>query len=301
MNTTVTMTTATVFDRFAERLAAGERLTAAEIQELSTTPDILSVGMLADSWKRRLHDASATFLRVAESPLEIAFADGVPEAAKELRLTSGEIDFAAAVSAVAALRDRAGDRTVTAFSWKDVERWSRGDAAAVLRELRSAGLDAIAELSLDTMSDIERALASLTSAGFDRLRLTIDKASSADRTGLLLRAGEFQRTHGNIQAISPLPLMLGAFRPTTGYEDVKTVSIARLAAPDASSIQVDWQRYGPKLAQVALTFGADDVYGISAMESAVEGRRRAPLAEIQRNIEAAGLVAVERDGRFRRL
>jgi 2-iminoacetate synthase ThiH len=47
-----------------------------------------------------------------------------------------------------------------------------------------------------------------------------------------------------------------------------------------------------------LTFGADDVDGVSALDEAPEGRRRAPLAEIRRNIEAAGLVPVERDGRF---
>jgi 2-iminoacetate synthase ThiH len=76
------------------------------------------------------------------------------------------------------------------------------------------------------------------------------------------------------------------------------VAIGRLAAPDIPSIQVDWQRYGPKLAQVALTFGADDLYGVSASDDAPEGRRRAPVEEIRRNIEAAGFEPVERDGRF---
>jgi 2-iminoacetate synthase ThiH len=76
------------------------------------------------------------------------------------------------------------------------------------------------------------------------------------------------------------------------------VAIARLAAPNIASIQVDWQRYGPKLAQVALTFGADDLYGVSASDEAPEGRRRAPIEEITRNVEAAGFEAVQRDGRF---
>jgi 2-iminoacetate synthase ThiH len=47
-----------------------------------------------------------------------------------------------------------------------------------------------------------------------------------------------------------------------------------------------------------LTFGADDIYGVSASDDAPEGRRRAPLEEITRNIGAAGFEAVERDGRF---
>jgi 2-iminoacetate synthase ThiH len=76
------------------------------------------------------------------------------------------------------------------------------------------------------------------------------------------------------------------------------VAIGRLAAPTSPSIQVDWQRYGPKLAQVALTFGADDIYGVSASDEAPEGRRRAPVEEIRRNIEAAGFEPAERDGAF---
>ena len=59
------------------------------------------------------------------------------------------------------------------------------------------------------------------------------------------------------------------------------------------SIQVDWQLYGPKLAQVALTMGADDIDGVSPLEGDL-GRRRSPLEEIRGNITAAGLEAVER-------
>ena len=76
------------------------------------------------------------------------------------------------------------------------------------------------------------------------------------------------------------------------------VAIARLAAPDIPDVQIDWQRYGPKLAQVALTFGANDLDGVTSSDDAPEGRRRAPLEEVRRNIEAAGLEPAERDGRF---
>ena len=63
-------------------------------------------------------------------------------------------------------------------------------------------------------------------------------------------------------------------------------------------IQVDWALHGPKLAQVALTFGADDVDRVSPVDDVAEGRRRAPLEEIRRNIRAGSLDPVERDGRF---
>jgi 2-iminoacetate synthase ThiH len=61
---------------------------------------------------------------------------------------------------------------------------------------------------------------------------------------------------------------------------------------------VDWGLYGPKLAQVALTVGADDVDAVSAEDDQAQGPRRAPLEEIRRNIRAAGLEPVERNGRF---
>ena len=101
-----------------------------------------------------------------------------------------------------------------------------------------------------------------------------------------------------VASVAPLPRSLSAFKPTTGYDDVKAVALARLALPDVPHIQVDWQRYGPKLAQVALTFGADDVDEVSASDQAPLGRRRAPVEEIRRNIEAAGLTPLERSGRF---
>jgi aminodeoxyfutalosine synthase len=88
--------------------------------------------------------------------------------------------------------------------------------------------------------------------------------------------------------------------PTTGYDDVKRVALARLFVENIPSIQVDWALYGPKLAQVALTVGANDVDGVSAADDAGTGPRRAPLEEIRRNIQAAGLEPIERDGRFDR-
>jgi 2-iminoacetate synthase ThiH len=70
---------------------------------------------------------------------------------------------------------------------------------------------------------------------------------------------------------------------------------------DIPSIQVDWPLYGPKLAQVGLIVGADDIDGVAASEPGALGPRRTALEEIRGNIRAAGLEPVERDGRFVRL
>ena len=292
---------ATVFDHHLARVEAGEALSPDTIRELSTAPDIVSLGMLADTVRRQLRGSRATYLRVACCALDKSFADTVAPAAREICVTGSPDSLDVALTAVHSARAIAGTRSVSGFSWADVERLSDGDprrVQGVLDDLRRAGLDTLAELPLDAMADDVNALERLRAAGFDQLRLTVEAGGSATRPELWLRAAELQQRVGGIHAINPLPAQLRTFRPTTGYEDVRSVALARLAAPGIPTIQVDWRRYGPKLAQVALTFGADDVWGVSASNEAPEGRRRAPLEEIRRNIEAAGFEPVERDGRF---
>lgn len=288
-----------VFDTLSDRIAAGERLSAAEVRDLATAPDILSLGMLADVLRRRLHASRATFLRVAECPVDSPVTADALAKAREVRITGSPARLADAIRAVEGVKAM-GDRTVSAFTWSDIERMASGESlSSVLGQLRGAGLDSLAVLPLDDQAtDTATVIDRLASAGFTEMRLAIDKAAAGARTSLLLHAAELQERFGCIQALSPLPMTLTTFRPTTGYDDVKMVAIGRLAAPNIPTIQVDWRRYGPKLAQVALTFGADDIDGISASDEAPEGRRRAPLEEITRNIEAAGFEAVERTGRF---
>ena len=99
------------------------------------------------------------------------------------------------------------------------------------------------------------------------------------------------------RAFAPLPRKAAGAAPSTGFEDVHLVALARLLVP-VDHIQVDWALYGPKLAQVALTFGADTSSTSSALDEVVEGRRRAPVEEIRRNIRAASGEPVERDALF---
>lgn len=285
-------------DALMERVSAGERLSADDIRDLAATPDILSIGMLADVLRRRLHDSRTTFLRVAECALDAPAIEPAQVKAREIRIKGSPAQLADAIRAVEVIKSK-GDRTVCGFTWSDIERMASGSTiAAVLKQLRGAGLDSLSVLPLDGQADPALMVNELASAGFTQLRLTVDKAAADARTGLLLRAADLQDGVGCIQAVSPLPMTLSTFRPTTGYDDVKMVAIARLAAPNIPTVQVDWRRYGPKLAQVALTFGADDIDGVSASDEAPEGRRRAPLEEITRNIEAAGFAPVERTGRF---
>jgi aminodeoxyfutalosine synthase len=289
----------TTFDQQMEQIAAGDRLTPDDIRALAASADVLPLGMLADTLRRRLHGSRATYLRVSPCQYDQPFTDAVLPAAQEIRITGAPESVEIAVTAVETARRLAGERTVAGFSWIDVERLAGGgDVAPVLAALRGAGLDALAELPIDETADLPASLRALQRSGFDRVRLSVTRIAAAERTPLLLHACQLQDEFGVVESLDPLPTALNTFRPTTGYEDVKMVAIARLAAPAVPSIQVDWRRYGPKLAQVALTFGADDLYGVSASDEAPEGRRRAAVEEIRRNIQAAGFEPVERDGRF---
>jgi hypothetical protein len=294
------MIAASPFDQYLERIAGGDDLEASIVEQLAAGADILPAGMLADALKRRLHGATVTFLRVAVCAFDRSFADAVPPAAGEVRITGAPETLDVALTAIGSARAMAGERPVTGFAWSDVERFAAATnerPLVVLTRLRDAGLEGLAEVTLDTVPDPAAAVEAMAKAGFERVRLHVAKPIAGDRAAFWLAIGALQRRVPVIESINPLPLLLSAFRPTTGYDDVKAVAIARLAAPQVPHIQVDWTRYGPKLAQVALTFGADDIDGVSASDEAPEGRRRAPLEEVRRNIEAAGFEAVARGGR----
>lgn len=294
------MTSTIPFEQHLTRIEAGDTLAPDALRDLAQDPDILPLGMLADAMRRHLHGVRTTYVRVAVCGFDASFADAIADAAREVRITGQPPSLDVAVSAVQAARNAAGGRAISGFSWGDIVRWASvgTPAGRVLRALREAGLDQLAEIPVDAIDDPEMTIGQLLNAGFERLRLTVDKLPAAERIDAFFRVAEWQRQFGGIVALNPLPMAMNAFRPTTGYEDVKMVAVARLAAPAVSHVQVDWQRYGPKLAQVALTFGADDVDGVSASDDSPEGRRRAPLEEIRRNIQAAGFEPVERDGRF---
>jgi aminodeoxyfutalosine synthase len=207
-----------------------------------------------------------------------------------------------AVAAVKAALVAAGTVPVTAFSLSDL--FDLGGHSIVgltelARRLVDAGLQAVAEAPIDAFDEViaEPAIKATVKAGLRVPRLTVRQGSPDEPERLMARAAELQRASGGIRAFAPLPRVTSIGQPSTGYEDVKTIAVARLLVDNIESIQVDWPLYGPKLAQVALTVGADDVDGVSALEGDL-GRRRSPVEEIRGNIKAAGLEPLERDGAF---
>lgn len=278
----------------AGRARAGETLTIAEIDELGAS-DILSVGMLADEVRRARVGESVTYVRV----LEIASAQGAEGAQSaqgaEIRLTKLPATLDEAAGLIAEARRLAGPQWLTGFSLAEIADRPWGKLSDVLVRLKRAGLDAIAEAPVDVLRDPEGDLGACLDAGLPVRCLSLQSPIARDgRSSWLVHLRDLLKKFPLIDTVSPLAREQSIAVPTTGYEDVRAVALARLVLPSARNIQVDWTQYGPKLAQVALTFGANDLDRVSTADDESLGRRRTSVEDVRRNIAAAGFTPVER-------
>jgi aminodeoxyfutalosine synthase len=275
--------------------------TDADLTTLATSHDIISLGMAADEVRRQRHGLRTTFVRVAQVDATPGSAVTFPAAAGEVRIVGLPASRADAVARVREVVAAAGQTPVSAYSLVDLEQVASADQVPLrtfLEDLAAAGLELVAEAPFDRLRDPRMAIEEVNIAGLALARLTIQTLPTADVAALYRRVAALQHDVGVVKAFAPLPRAINPAVPTTGYDDVRRVALARLFVANIPSIQVDWSLYGPKLAQVALTVGADDVDAVSPLDDSGEGRRRAPLEEVMRNIRAASQEPLERDGRF---
>jgi aminodeoxyfutalosine synthase len=126
-----------------------------------------------------------------------------------------------------------------------------------------------------------------------------------DRVDHLVKLREVQDETGGFQTFIPL-----AFHPentaldhlpvTTGLTDIRQVAVGRLMLDNFAHIKAYWQMLTPKIAQIALRFGADDLDGTVIEEkiyhdagaTTPQGMTR---KELSRLITEAGRIPVERD------
>jgi aminodeoxyfutalosine synthase len=275
-----------------------------ELSSLAASHDIITLGMVADDVRRQRHQTTTTFVRVANVAADPGAPIAIAAAAGEVRIVGVPASRSAAIDRVRELAGQVDGRPLSAFSLADLEALCARDHAplrSLLEALHAAGLELVAEAPFDRLQDARRSIEEVNISGLALARLTLEQAPSGDRLPLLKAVAELQRAVAVIRTFAPLARRASAAAPTTGYDDVKHVALARVIVENVPSIQVDWSLYGPKLAQVALTVGADDVDAISPDDDQSEGRRRSALEEIRRNIRAAGQEPVERNGRFERL
>jgi len=286
------------FDSITEKLVAGDALSRLDISELSSTTNLLRLGALADERRRRESGDRVTFVRVLEVRLDEELDSlKVPDTAGEVRIVGCSDSIDNVVQNVLRIASLSNQVPVTGFRLEDLVSLCAdepGRFERLLSNLKQSGLARVAEVSIDSDIDviwIERCV---------RMGLPINTAVIQDSVlpseVVANRIKGWNREYG-IKAFSPLPMNL-SLEPTTGYKDVHRVALARVLVDNIPSIQVDWRLYGPKLAQVALAFGANDVDRVSPFDTLEDGRRRGPLEEINKNIRAASLEPVQRNCHF---
>jgi aminodeoxyfutalosine synthase len=283
------------------RAARGEAFSRADAERVMACADLVSVGVLGETARKAARGDRVTFCRVCRVgpgawPPDRGEAgevrlEGVPASAEEAR---------ARVQEAAAFAEGV---PLTGFSLADLLTLAGGDHLALVElahALRADGLEAT-PLPIDRLGDAENTLEvvrAATRGGLGVWRAVVDRSAPEDRLDLIERAQVVQRETGALRAFAPLARFDAKDTPSTGYDDVKVIALARLVCREIPSIQVDWSLYGPKLAQVAIAYGADDLDAVPAADALGLGHRRSPGEDVRRQIAAAFAEPAERTGRF---
>jgi aminodeoxyfutalosine synthase len=132
----------------------------------------------------------------------------------------------------------------------------------------------------------------------------------AERVDHLRRLRELQDETGGFQVFIPLAFhpehnMIGkAFPKPTGIEALRTCAVARLYLDNFDHVKAYWVMLGERLAQVALSFGVDDLDGTVLEERIYHmAGARTPQAlgegQLHQLIRQAGRTPAERDSLYR--
>jgi aminodeoxyfutalosine synthase len=125
----------------------------------------------------------------------------------------------------------------------------------------------------------------------------------------LCRLRDLQDETGGFQTFIPLAFhpdnsRLAHLRKPNVLTDLRTMAVSRLMLDNFPHIKAYWVMLGIKTAQLALSFGADDLDGTVVHEkiyhdAGSDSPQELSVAEIRRLIEEAGRVPVERDTLYR--
>lgn len=254
--------------------------------------------------------------------------------ATELHIVGGlhnKLPFSYYVDVVRWIREAAPEIHIKAYTAVEIEffaKISRLSIEEILKQLIDAGLGSLpgggaeifhpevreqicgAKASTETWLAVHRAAHKLgLHSNATMLYGHIDKAKH--RIDHMIRLRELQDETGGFQTFIPL-----AFHPDnsrmdelpkpSGLMDLKTMAISRLMLDNFPHIKAYWVMLGIKTAQVALSFGADDIDGTVVHEkiyheAGADTPEETTVAEIRRLITEAGRIPVERDTLYHRV
>jgi aminodeoxyfutalosine synthase len=279
----------------------------------------------------RKKDAPGAYTMALEEAYATA-ASGYSEAVTEFHIVGGlhpDLPFQYFLDLIAGLKERFPQVHLKAFTMVEIAFLAKRGKLSIeetLRQLKDSGLDSlpgggaeifnervrrvICDHKIDGDQWLETArTAHLLGLKSNATMLYGHIENDEDRADHLIRLRALQDETRGFQTYIPL-----AFHPantplqhlftTTGMADIKSIAVGRLVLDNFPHIKAYWQMMSPKVAQIALRFGADDIDGTVIEEkiyhdagaTTPQGMRR---NELMRLITEAGREPVERDTMYR--
>jgi aminodeoxyfutalosine synthase len=279
----------------------------------------------------RKKDAPGAYTMALEEAFHTA-ASGYTEAVTEFHIVGGlhpDLPFEYFLDLVSGLKERFPEVHLKAFTMVEVAYLAKRAKLTIketLEKMKAAGVDSLpgggAEIFADRVRHIicdhkidgeqwldTAKLAHQIGLKSNATMLYGHVENDEDRVDHLLKLRALQDETGGFQTFIPL-----AFHPdntalqhlpkTTGMLDIKQIAVSRLVLDNFPHIKSYWQMMTPKIAQISLRFGADDIDGTVIEEkiyhdagaTTPQGIRR---QELVRLIKEAGREAIERDTLYR--
>src|SRR5712692_1422257 len=279
----------------------------------------------------RKKDTTGSYTMALEEAWQTA-ASGYSEAVTEFHIVGGlhpDLPFSYFLDLIAGLKQRFPKVHLKAFTMVEVAYLAKRAKLSIretLEQLKGAGVDSLpgggAEIFADRVRHIicdhkidggqwlETAkLAHQLGMKSNATMLYGHVENDEDRVDHLLKLRMLQDETGGFQTFIPL-----AFHPdntplqhlpkTTGMLDIKQIAVGRLVLDNFPHIKAYWQMMTPKIAQISLRFGADDIDGTVIEEkiyhdagaTTPQGMQRKDLVRL---IREAGREPVERDTLYR--
>jgi aminodeoxyfutalosine synthase len=279
----------------------------------------------------RKKDTPGTYTMALEEVFSSA-ASGYTEAVTEFHIVGGlhpDLPFQYFLDMVSGLKERFPQVHLKAFTMVEIAFFAKlykMSIRGVLVKLKEAGVDSMPGGGAEIFSERVRAI--ICDHKIDgnewldvaRIAHEVGLKSNAtmlyghiendeDRVDHLMKLRKLQDDTKGFQTFIAL-----SFHPdntplqhlpwTTGMQDLKQIAISRLVLDNFPHIKAYWQMLTPKIAQIALRFGADDIDGTVVEEKIYhdagaetpQGLRRQDLIRL---IKEAGREPLERDTLYR--
>src|SRR5271169_6609538 len=260
--------------------------------------------------------------------------DGVAEGATEFHIVGGlhpDLPFEYYLTLIRGLKERFPQVHLKAFTMVEVGYYARISKLSIrdtLLAMKNAGVDSlpgggaeifhprVRKIICDHKVSGQRWLEIARTAHELGMRTNATMLfghveTLEERVDHLVRLRELQdKTHGFVTfiplAFHPDNTALSHIPKPTGMDALKTMAVSRLMLDNFDHIKAYWIMLTPRIAQIALGFGANDLDGTVVEEKIYHDAgattpEHLTRAEIERLIRAAGRVPVERDTLYNRV